>query len=378
MLQTYYTYLKLLLHKRRVYIWYFIFPIFFSGLLYLVTYSIKQVEEFQKIPIAIVKELENEKVEQFIETTKHTQQADKTEMFEVRICSEEEAKDLLSEKQIDGYVLVGEGVKLFIRQNGLSQTMIKRYLDQYERYQTIQEQSVNKSFVDFIEKSKQNQETISSVIKEVGAEEENQSQMIYFYALIGMCCFQTVSFGVYLAEILLSNQSKLAKRINCSPRGIFLRFLSALAAAITIAMIGIVELITFLRFVLQCDIEIDNQFLWLILLIACMNGILLGYVIGGVPPIRRMWKEAIALTLTITFAILAGLLRTDVKYYLERKLSYLTYMNPVNLVANGMESVLQQVRPFQFVLSVLILVAYSIILLIIALIRTGRREYEHY
>lgn len=375
MRQTYYTYIKVFLHKKRVYLWYLLFPMVFSGLLYLITIGIERAETFHEIPIGVVKEEVAKNYDRFVSTMKEVKSENEQMMFQVKECTIEEAKQLLIQQEIDAYILIGETLSLHVKKNGLSQAMIKKYLDQYEH--DMNEFTSEEETFARLEKVISDQNIYPIIKKTVEEDGTREHQMTYFYVMIGMCCFQTITFGTYLAELLLSNQTKLAARLNCSATGIFSRFLSALAAVTTMSVIGILILICFLKYVLNCYFLWQPIFTYLLLFVAIENGILLGYMLAGVFKSKGVWKDTMAMLLTVVLCLFSGILRSDIKFYMESRLGFVALLNPISLVANGLFAIFYEENAVGYLESILILSGYTMILFVLSLVRTGRRVYEH-
>lgn len=375
MRQTYYIYIKVFLHKKRVYLWYLLFPMVFSGLLYLITIGIERAETFHEIPIGIVKEEVAKNYDRFVSTMKEAKSDNEQMMFHVTECTVEEAKQLLIQQEIDAYIQVGETLSFHARKNGLSQAIIKKYLDQYEH--DTNELTSEEEMLAKLDKVISDQNIYPIIKKTVEEDGTREHQMTYFYALIGMCCFQTITFGTYLAEHLLSNQTILAARLNCSATGIFSRFLSALAAVTTMSVVGILILICFLKYVLNCYFLWQPIFTYLLLFVAIENGILLGYILAGVFKSKGVWKDTMAMLLTVVLSLFSGILRSDIKFYMESRLGFIALLNPISLVTNGLFAIFYEENAIGYLESILILSGYTMILFVLSLLRTGRRAYEH-
>ena len=54
-------------------------------------------------------------------------------LFNVRYLNVEEASKALGEDEITAYIVNGEGVRVYVKKNGISETIVKSFLDSYKR-----------------------------------------------------------------------------------------------------------------------------------------------------------------------------------------------------------------------------------------------------
>lgn len=370
MLQTYIMYVKMMLHQKRFYIWYICTPIVFACLLFLVTKSLTDAEQFTVIPVGIVKETNQQEYDAFANLMSDVQDVKGQEIFELRECSKEEATSLLSQGEIEAYITVGNRIKLYVKQNGLPQSIVKSFVDQYEQFlQICEERQTELSADEMTQITNIEMDLVKDSV-------ESDNSMLYFYALIGMCCFLTFTFGFYLSDTILSNQSRLAARMNCTPAGIFQRFLCGLLAAMTVSLFGLILIMCFIRYILGFSFAFETNFVWLLSIVGMLVGILFGYVLGSLFRTHKVWKDTIAMTMILLFSFFSGVVRIDVKYYIEQNGSWFNYANPVSLVSDGLYSLLNQGDFFSYLLDLVVLSIFSIALLVIALVQTGRRAYD--
>lgn len=370
MLQIYIMYVKMMLHRKRFYIWYLFVPIVFACLLFLVTRSLTDVERFTVIPVGIVNETNQQEYDAFVRLMSDVQEVKGQEIFELRECSEEEATSLLFQDEIDAYIVVGENLRLYVKQNGLSQSIVKSFVDQYEQFlQMCRDSQTELSTEAMKQITMIEMDTVGDIV-------ETDNSILYFYTLIGLCCFLTFTFGFHLSDTILSNQSRLAARMNCTPAGIFQRFFSGLLAAMTVALFGLILIMCFIRYILGFPFVFEMNFVWLLSIVGMLVGILFGYVLGSLFRAHKAWKETIAMTMILLFSFFAGIVRIDVKYYIEQNGNWLGYVNPVGLVSDGLYSLLNQGDFFSYLLDLAVLGIFGILLFVVALVQTGRRTYD--
>ena len=187
---------KICLRKKSLIFWTLIFPIALGTFFNLAFSNIDESEKFKTIDIAVVnneKFNENESFKELIRTLSTDE-----EIFNPQYVNLEEAKSLLDNNKIKGYILLEEKIKVFVKENGLSQTIIKSVVDNF--YQVG-------SAVNHIILDKQNLKNLvmedlnRNYFKDV-SNEKVSSIVTYFYTLIGMACLYGGVFGINAALIV--------------------------------------------------------------------------------------------------------------------------------------------------------------------------------
>ena len=375
MLQMYVMYIKSMLHKKRFYLWNLLFPIAFSVLLFVVVDYLAVLEDFHSISIGVVSE-NQEKYNNLISTMKLTKASNGVDMFAVKECEKEEGMQLLQTEEMKACIIVGDSIQLYITENGLAQSMVKSYLDQYEQLLKLSELA-NESeqsaiLMEYLEDIKTQDWMDTMAMGQL----RTDNSILYIYMLIGMCCLLALEFGFYLAEMILPNQSKLAARMNCTPVGIFRRFFSGILAAITVALFELIVVMCFIRYLLKYELVIEKNTVWAVVIVGLLVGILFGYLLGGLLNHKKTWKQSVAMAAILASGFFAGLVRIDVKYYVAQKFPVLGYINPVNLVSDAFYSLFYQENFMQYILDLSILSAFAVLLFIGSMVLTGRRAYD--
>lgn len=376
MLQMYVMYIKSMLHRKRFYLWNLLFPVVFATLLFVVVDHLTVLEDFHSISVGMVLENPGEEYNNLLSAMKLTKTSNGVDLFEVIECEKEEGMRLLQANEMKACVVVGDSIQLYISENGLTQSMIKSYLDQYEQFLKIY------NLVDDKDKSFISIESLDHVWTQGLNVTNEMSQLrmdnsiLYFYTLIGMCCLMAVGFGFYLADLILPNKSVLAARMYCTPVGIFRRFFSGILASITVALFELIVVMCFIKYILGCELLIEKNTVWAVVVVGLLVGTLFGYFLSGMIKNKTTWRQPIVMSIIIVSSFFAGLVRMDVKYYVEQKFPVLAYINPVNLVSDAFYSLFYQENFMQYVLNLCVLVVFAVLLLIGSLVLTGRRAYD--
>lgn len=370
MIQNYLMYIKIMIHRKRFYLWNLIVPIMLGLLLYVITENLTKMEEYVPLNVGVVTSQEQGAL-----VTRLTEAKDSYDqpLFDVQVVNEKQAEAMLGTKELDAYVVPGEKIQLYVNREGVSQSLLKVWLEQYQK---------ELSLVQTADSIFQNQASEESEFNQILRTNEgmnhicSDNSMIYFYTLIGVCCFLAISFGYYLAELLLANQSKLAKRLLCTPSGIYTRFFTGILAALTVDLFCVIVVMCFIRYILGYNLIFENYLVWGITIAGILFGILTGYVIRSLLGWHRMWKDPIAMALIIISGFFAGIIRSDVRYLLNETVPWVNYVNPVALISDGLYSIYYQGNVVSYIKDVVILVAGIVIFMIASLVQTGRRAYE--
>ena len=115
---------KRLLRNKVIAFWLIFWPIILATLFHLAFSNILSDEQFNDIDIAIVNAGNNE---EFVDVLKDTG------IYNISEQSLDEAKKMLIDKEITGYITVGDEITATVNQSGINESIIKMTLDKYEQ-----------------------------------------------------------------------------------------------------------------------------------------------------------------------------------------------------------------------------------------------------
>ena len=239
--------MKTLFKNKPLIFWTFAFPLILGTLFSMAFSDIEKEEQLKTIPIAIVKETSNQNsmITSIFEHLKNGEEP----MFQISYEEEKDAKALLENKKIDGYLILSEPLKLIVKENGINQTILK-----FVTEEIIQTEEVMKNVakLEIEDKNMLAENLYQSVyLKLEKWKEENQTElvnisnknlsytMIEFYTLIAMTCLYGGMLGLYLINQNLANQSANGKRISISPTLKGKVIITNALAGYTVQLIGI-------------------------------------------------------------------------------------------------------------------------------------------
>jgi ABC-2 type transport system permease protein len=379
MIRLYLTRLKILGRDRANVFWTFLFPIILATLFNLALGNLYNTESFHTIEVALVESDDYQYLEEFKSSmleAKTSTNGDGINLFKLTECDLDEAKSLLNDNKIIGYIQPGDPMNLVVKSSGIKQTIAKSFLESYsqtlntvESIGTLQPQSYSKVLEDISKPM----DYIS-----LGSMGENPPDVIlnYFYALIAMACLFGSYWGVKEIITIQGDLSLKGARINIAPIHKMKMLLCNISAALTIHFIGILLLLAYL--ILGLKVSFGNDLLYVILtcLVACTFGITLGAMVGTLAKKSAHFKDSILTAIVMFSSFLAGLMIVDMKYLVTKKTPFLQYLNPAHLVTDAFYSLYYYESNSRFIMNIALMLCYTFLFSFIAYIAVRRRKYE--
>ncbi|NLK99106.1 MAG: ABC transporter permease [Clostridiales bacterium] len=368
--------LKCLFKNKENIFWSYLFPVALAALFYFAFTNVYSSSDLKTINIAFVQDVEDENATNLMkEVLEGAKISDDLPLFNVKYSDIQEASKALEEDEIIAYIVSGEEAKVYVKNNGLKQTIVKSFMDSYKRAAyTIQSiliknpAAISQGLLDDVMDYK-------SYTTEVKKDAEPDVVLIYFYSLLAMCCLMAANWGLEEVTNIQGNRSSRGARINVSPIHKMKLLLINMLAAFTSHAGSIVLVILFMKKVL--GISFGNNLPHLIL--ACIVGSLLGLFIGvtvGVWVNKSSGVQGAITTSIIMFgAFLSGMMFVDMKYLVAKKVPILQYINPVNLVSDSFYSLYYYDDFNRFNLNITILLIMTVILCVVSYLGLRRRTY---
>ena len=373
--------LKCLFRNKESIFWSYAFPIALITLFYFAFNTMYSSSDLKTINIAYVntQPVQDEESENATDPLKAALEAAKISkelpLFKVSYYDVKEAARALEEDEIIAYVVSGEQAKVYVKRNGISQTIVKSFLDSYNRSAyTIMSilvknpdaisQGILEEVMDY-----------KSFTTEIKSDVKPDAALIYFYALVAMACLMSANWGLDEVVNIQGNRSNRGARINVSPIKKMKLLLINLCAAFTAHVGSIVLLLLYMLKVL--DISFGNHFPQLIL--ACFIGEIIGLFIGASVGV---WvnkgpgvQGALTTSIIMVGSFLSGLMFGDVKYLILKYVPILSYINPVSLVSDSFYSLYYYDDFNHFYTNIVILVIMVVILGVTSFIGLRRKTY---
>ncbi len=339
---------KTLLGDKMLIFWTFAFPVILGAFFYMAFSDIEDSEKLHVIDIAVVENTGFRESEMWKESLEAlSDEASGEQVFCTKYVSEEEAKRLLSEKEIAGYFMLADGEpQVTVASDGINETVLKYVVE--EIYQTEEivrntaERRIQQGEMPTAEFYEQlSKEVMNLVDSENGGIRDisgaNLSYtMIEFYTLIAMTCLYGGILGMVAVNQNLANMSSKGKRVSVSPVGKSRMILSSVLAGYVIQMVGVALLFAFTIFVLHVDY--GNHLPLIVLLALCggLAGLSVGIAIAVLVKSGDNVKTGIVISVTMAGCFLSGMMGITMKYLVDKNIPLLNLLNPANMITDGL------------------------------------------
>jgi ABC-2 type transport system permease protein len=319
--------------------------------------------DLKTINIAYVQDVQVEKamdpLKDVLETAEITEGVP---LFNIRYSDMEEAGKALENDDIKAYIVNDGEPKLYVKRNGINETIIKSFIDSYKRasytIQSIlikQPDAINQGLLDDVMQYK-------SFTNEKKSSVEPNVILIYYYALLAFCCLFAANWGLDEVVNIQANRSGRGARVNVSPIHKMKLLLINILAAFTANVGSIILMLLYMTKVL--NISFGNHMPQLIL--ACFVGSITGLFIGATVGV---WvnkssgvQGAIVTSIIMVGAFLSGMMFGDMKYIIAKNVPILSYINPMNLLSDSFYSLYYYDTFDRFYLNITILVFMAVIM----------------
>ncbi len=359
--------LRLKLKDKLGTFWSLAFPIILAILFNLAFTNILSGEEFEKINIAVISEFE--------EITEFDSAIAESNLFNIKKSNEVEALDLLSTGKISGFITEGQDITITVAKSGISESILKEFVDTYsERTATITNIiEANPQVIEngFLENMNVNNDYLME--KPLGS--STNIVVIYFYTLIAMVCLLGANFGCDDIINIQGNQSPRAARINVAPENKLKIFLPTLCATMVFHFTIVLIYILFINKVLSVDFGSSLGHVILLAFVACFTGISMGTMLSALINKKQSVKMALILGITMFGAFLSGMMAVQIKYWIQKTVPLIAYINPANLITDGLYSLYYYDTFQRYYLNLGILGAFGIIFILITYVVLRRQQY---
>lgn len=352
--------LKCLLRDKTTIFWTLTFPLVLAVFFQLAFSSISSDEIFEVIDIAVIDDAQYQGDQYFRLALQEASKGD-SRLFNCSVTTAPEAQRLLDDDLIKGYITVEAPIKLTVKESGISQNIIKSYIDNYT-------QTISAVSTILMSNPAKQQEVLSSLadrenyIKEVSRTGAEPNTMLnYFYSLIAMACFYGGFLGMRETTDIQADISPLAARINVAPVHKLKAFLYSLCAALLIHSFEMLALLGFMRYVLKIDFGIRSGFVLLTTIVGSIAGVLFGALISALVKKSENVKVAVLLVVSMLGSTLAGMMYQDIKYIVAQNVPVLSYINPINLLTDALYSLYYYDNLSRYFLNMALLSVFTIL-----------------
>ncbi|HWT27045.1 MAG TPA: ABC transporter permease [Mobilitalea sp.] len=369
----YITRLKCLFRNRENIFWSYMFPILLASCFYFAFTNVWSASDFKTVSVAY--DSQGATQDPLKEAMTQAKVSNGTPIFSIIDCPESEAKELLKNGKIEAYIVGSSDPALYIKQNGMNQTIIKDFLDSYRRMSATVSTVIKENPNAMQNGLMKDVTKFNSYINEKANTNKPDAILIYYYALIAYACIFSANWGLDEVVNIQADQSCRGARLNVSPVNKMKLFLCNILAAFTAHIISILLLLGYMRYVLK--IEFGDKLVYI--LITCISGSIAGIMIGAAVGIyvkkSKEVKEAVLTLIVLGGGFLSGLMFADIKYYIAQHIPVLRYINPVTLVSDALYSLYYYDTYERFILNISLLYAITILLGLLSYIGIRRKNY---
>lgn len=354
---------KILFRNRLLIFWTFAFPLVLGTFFYLAFSGIESGEQFKAVEIAVVGESDWRSV---YESLSDPDDADR--LFNARYLSETEARQLLDEKEIVGYVvLTEEQPRVVVGGDGVGETILTAVTDQLlQTEQIMQYAPADPGAVMALL-----QET--PVLKDVSGARLSYT-MIEFYTLIAMTCLYGGMLGMVAMGQALADGSVQGRRVAVSPLPKGRAVLGSVLAGYLTQLIGLALLFVYTVLVLRVDYGNNLPRIILLALCGCLAGLSIGIAVAALVRAGDNTKTGVVISVTMLGCFFAGMMGITMKYVIDSHLPLLNRLNPANMITDGFYALYTYDTPDRYLLNLFSLLAFSGVMLLLSAVGLRRRK----
>ena len=379
--------LKIIFRNKSLIFWTFAFPIILGTFFKLAFNNIEKGETLSTIDIAIIDNQEfNDN--QFYKEAFNQLSTGENKMFNTKYTTLENAKKLLSDEEITGYlVLSNDVINITVNSNGINETIIKTVVDEINTNKNMYETLINKEIEDEFKSGNTNidykdiyNKVTDKIISDVKLNDISNSNLSYtmieYYTLIALTILYGGTISLYMVNKTLPNLSEVGKRVNTSSLKRSTILFSNLLASYVVQLIGLCILFIYCVFVIKADFGDNLPLIILLSLIGVFAGLSMGVFIGVNVKASEGAKSGILIGITMLFNTLAGMTGVTLKYVIDKNIPIINKINPANMITDGFYSLYYLNGMNRYFFNIMSLIIFSIVLLRFSLKKLRRQQYD--
>ena len=381
--------LKTLFRKRMLIFWTFAFPVILATLFNLAFSDIEKNEKLDIIDIVIV---EDEKVTTnkiFKEAFNNlSDEKNEDRLFNTKYVDENEAKRLLENNEITGYLLVADEPKITITSSGINETIFKFVTEEISQTAQVVEKiaaseiqkqvesrnyniDYEKIYKEALEIAQENRTNIKDISK------NNLSYtMIEFYTLIAMACLYGGMLGMTALNQVLANMDSTGRRVAVSPVSKGKLILSSAIASYITQLIGIAILFAYTVFILKIDYGNNLPLIVSLTLAGCLAGLAIGIAVTALLKANEGVKIGIIISYTMLGSFFSGMMGITMKYMIDKNIPIINKLNPANMITDGFYSLYYYDTYDRFYFNLISLLIFAFVMIGISIFRLRRQKYD--
>lgn len=370
--------MKILLKNKAMLFWSLVFPFVLGTFFQLALGNIGEEFEMEVIPIGVVDNQYYQDNEILKEVISSLSEENENQLFDTIYVSESDAKNLLDNSEIDGYILLNQdnNPQMIVKSKGINQTIIKSVLDEYYQMSSSTTQIIN-----------YNPEVLYNGALETLYEEKNyilddsneniDFSINYFFTLIAMTCLYGSLIGLEVIKDCEANLSKKGARMCMAPVNKFKIILAGLLAGYVIQLVALLLLFLYLKFVF--NINFGNQILPTVVLamIGCLAGTSLGTFVGVSNRKSEEFKIGLLISVIMACCFFSGMMGIiDIKVFFDETFPLLAKINPINIITDGLYSLFAYDNFDVYYNCLTRISIFSLVLIVLSFMFIRRKKYD--
>lgn len=378
--------LKILLRNKELLFWTFIFPIILGTFFSMAFSNIEKEESLNIIDIAIVDSGFYQDNDIYKKTFEYlSDKNNKDRLFNTVVTNLDNAKKLLIDNKITGYLLFGsDDVRIVVFKNGINETILKYVVDEIESQKEVSSNLVKKEIMD-----NNGEVNYSDLINKInGLFNDDQVKlnnisnknlsytMVEFYTLIAMAALYGSIIAMTATNKAIANVSNVGMRSSVAPIKKSMILLGGFLASYIVQVIGLSLLFIYTIFVLKVDYGNDFLAVVLLSLAGSLAGLSLGVTVSTLIKSSEGTKTGIIIAITMFWCYLSGMMGISTKYLFDKNLPFLNKVNPAGMITDGFYSLYYYGVGSRFEKNIISLIIFSLLLFLISLISLRRQKYD--
>ena len=380
--------LKTLFKNKILIFWTFAFPLIMATFFNMAFKNITNSEKLDIIDIAVVNNEEYQNNEIYRNTLEQLSDSNEDKLFNIVYVDEQQAKELLNDNKITGYIKLEETTKIVFKENGINETILKYVTEEIEEksimIKNLSEQEIEKeiktgnyniNYDELTNKIKELMQTETN-IKDVSSKKLDYA-MIEYYTLIAMACLYGGTISMNVINKKLPNMCNIGKRISVSPTKKKTTILSSLISSYITQLIGLALLFIYTIFILKVDYGTNTPLIILLGMVGSLTGLSLGLLIGTIIKKNENIKIGILIGITMLGCFLSGMMGITMKYIIDKNIPLINKLNPAAIITDGFYSLYYYDTLDRYWYNIISLLIISLILILISANSLRRQKYDN-
>lgn len=262
-------------------------------------------------------------------------------------------------------------LSLKIRQNGMEQSSIKRFLEMYRSLMVITSKIAGKGDSD------SSSVMDAAVIEDVKLTEGNTDPFVtYMYNMIAMVALFGMTVALHIALFSEANLSDFGARRSCSATPKLTTIMAGLCGCYLTQIFCTSVCITFQAFVLKIDFGGKLPYVYLGGALGAIMGVSMGFFVGAIGRIKYEAKIGISMAVVMSLSFMSGLMVSGIKGLLEMHAPIVNDLNPVAIVADSFYYLSVDPDLNRYYGKLAAICIYTVVFVTLGFLLTRRRKYE--